>query len=125
MLSLILPDENADARTTRRIIDEPILVPSIFPVELANALYQAERRGRIPADLTPVLLRDVADLGFTVGPPSFEFSEELDLARSHNLSIYDACYLALAKRTIDPVLITCDDRLRRAATALALPFAPR
>ena len=125
MLALVLPDEQIDDASARRIATDPVLVPSIFPIELANALYQAERRGRIPAAITPQLLRDVADFQFTTSAPLFDLAEELELARKHGLTIYDACYLALAKRTVDPILASCDARLRAAALAESIPVTPR
>jgi len=94
---------------------EDAVAPAIWPLEVANALRMAERRGRLDlADLTrvrdlltalPVQIETVA-LGAALGDIS-EFARRLDL------SAYDAAYLELAARRGLP-LATIDDRLKRA-----------
>lgn len=95
-----------------------VLVPSIWPLELANALLMAERRKRIAlAKVTAILLK-IAELPISVRPtdPKESFEQILPLARQQQLSQYDAAYLELAARE-GLALATLDGELRRAAEA--------
>jgi predicted nucleic acid-binding protein len=94
------------------------IVPSLWQVEVANALLMVERRrvltaadvdrglldletflaSRAELDQTPVAMRQAADL-----------------ARMFQLTVYDAVYMELAKRESVP-LATLDKSLRAAAT---------
>lgn len=98
-----------------RLANEEALVPSIWPFEVANGLRTAERRGRLDlADLARIrellislpIQVEAIDLGVALGDVS-------DLARSLNLTAYDAAYLALAARR-GVALATIDESLKRA-----------
>ncbi len=91
-------------------------VPAVWPLEVANALYVGERRGRTDA---PAIVRQTALL--TALPISVEsidleraLGSVLNLARQHGLSCYDASYLELAMREGLP-LATADELLAKAA----------
>jgi predicted nucleic acid-binding protein len=92
------------------------LVPSIWPVEVANALLIAERRKRIALAQVTAILQKIAGLPIAVMPidPSRSFDHILPVARQQSLSGYDAAYLELALRQGLP-LATLDEQLRRAA----------
>lgn len=91
------------------------LAPAIWPLEVANGLRTAERRGRLDlADLShlrellvslPVQVEGV--------PLDAALGEVTEIARHLDLTAYDAAYLALAARR-GIALATVDDRLRRA-----------
>jgi predicted nucleic acid-binding protein len=108
-------DEAAD-RILDRLEGEDAVVPSIWPLEVANGLRTAERHGRLePADTRhhrevlmalPVAVEPVG-LGEALG-------DIADLARLLDLTAYDAAYVALAARRGIP-LATADERLRRAS----------
>jgi predicted nucleic acid-binding protein len=98
-----------------RLATEEALVPSIWPLEVANGLRTAGRRGRLDmADLPrmrdllvalPIRVETI-DLAAALGEVS-------DLARSLELTACDAAYLALAaKRGL--ALATIDENLKRA-----------
>jgi predicted nucleic acid-binding protein len=94
------------------------LVPSIWPLELANALLMAERRKRIAlAKVTALLLR-IAELPISVRATDAKqaFQQILSMARQQGLSQYDAAYLELAVRE-GLALATLDGELQRAAKA--------
>ena len=103
-------------RVLERLREEGAVAPSIWPLEMANGLVIAERRGRLtPAkraravELTiesPVLISETGS-AVALGPV-------LDLARVHGLTAYDAAYLELAMRE-GPPLATEDASLRAAA----------
>ena len=92
------------------------LVPSIWPVEVANALLIAERRNRIALAQVTAILQKIAGLPIAVMPidPASAFDHILPVARQQCLSGYDAAYLELALRQGLP-LATLDEQLRRAA----------
>lgn len=73
------------------------IVPVIWWYEIRNILIQCERRGRILPDDSDAFLRNLGQLRIEVEAllPSPRIVE---LARKHNLSVYDASYLALAMR---------------------------
>ena len=92
------------------------LVPSVWPLEFANTLLVAERRGRLTEARASQLRDHILGLGIEVAPdqPTRVLTEVLALARQHGLTAYDAAYLDLAMREGVP-LATLDDRLAQAA----------
>jgi predicted nucleic acid-binding protein len=97
------------------------LVPSIWPLEIANALLMAERRKRISqAKVTAILLR-IAGLPISVRPtgPKHAFEQILPMARQQVLSQHDAAYLELAVRE-GLELATLDAALQKAAKVLGV-----
>ena len=94
-----------------------ILVPAIWPVEVANAIVVAERRKRITQ---PDIRRFLQLLeGLTIAedslPVTANVSNIVPLARQHRLSAYDTSYLDVALRHMP--LATLDRQLERAARA--------
>ena len=97
------------------------LVPSIWPLEVANALLMAERRKRIALAKVTGLLARIAGLPISVRPadPKHAFEQILPMARQLGLSEYDAAYLELAVRE-GLALATLDGELQRAARAVGV-----
>ena len=106
--------EMAD-RVLDRLEGEDALAPAIWPLEVANGLRTAERRGRLElADLAQVReLLTALPVEVDGVPLNTALGEVAGLARQLDLTAYDASYLALAARRGLP-LATADDRLRRA-----------
>ena len=106
--------ESAD-RVLGRLEHEGALAPAIWPLEVANGLRTAERRGRL--DLADVsLVRDLVTslpVEVVAVPLGDALGSVSELARQLDLTAYDAAYLALAARRGVP-LATADDRLREA-----------
>ncbi len=99
------------------------LAPPIWPAEVGNAILVAERRGRIETaavaravELIRGLAVRITDDGVGADPHRL-----ITLARSYNLSAYDATYLALAMREGLP-LATLDSALKRAARKTGVPL---
>ena len=98
------------------------VVPSIWPLEVSNALLVAERRKRIALAKVTALLVRIAGLPISVMPTDAKraFEQILPMARqqglSQGLSQYDAAYLELAVRE-GLALATLDGELQRAAKA--------
>lgn len=121
--SATLPWRFADEATrwTEALLDriqggEEVLVPAHWPLEVANALLIARRRGRVTAEQISDFIEDLAGLPIRLEPPSdpAQWPTILDLAEQHRLTAYDAAYLELVKRTGLP-LATLDGDLRNAA----------
>jgi predicted nucleic acid-binding protein len=101
-----------------RLAEESGVAPSVWPLEVANGLRSAERRGRIDERELPGVLRLLAALPIDVEATSLDraLGEVLPLARAVGLSAYDAAYLDLALRRGLP-LATVDEYLADAAQA--------
>src|SRR5262245_3938894 len=80
-----------------RLEEEEAVAPSIWPLEVANGLRSAERRGRIDEREVPAVIRLMTTLPIEVVPTSLEhaLSDVLSMARAAALSSYDAAYLDL------------------------------
>lgn len=101
------------------------MVPSLWPLEVANVLLQAERRGRITLAAVDGRLASFARLPITVDPTPWQHlrGAVLALARLHGLTAYDAAYLELAIRLGLP-LATRDKALVRAGVAAGVVVLP-
>ena len=97
------------------------VVPSLWRIEVANALQMAVRRGRIDEGYRDLSIADLAIMDIVVDTESDRhvWSTTLNLANRFRLTLYDAVYLELAHRLALP-LASLDRQLRRAASALGL-----
>lgn len=82
-----------------------IAVPAHWPAEVSNGLLMGLRRHRIQPGRPQQFWDQLAILPIDVEPPLFaaEAKAALDLAQYHQLTVYDAVYLALAKRNSYPI----------------------
>ncbi len=101
--------------------EDGALVPHLWHLETRNTLLVAERRRRLSARAVNERLDALKALPVRTdeGP---DFESAFDLARTHNLSIYDALYLELAKRE-GAELATLDRALGQAAVAEGVPLS--
>ena len=108
-----------------RLTSGRAIVPSLWPLEVANALLMGERRKRSTEAETirwigilnrlPIVIDDETN--------TRAWGETVALARGHKLSAYDAAYLELAMRSGLP-LATLDERLKTVAQAVGvLPYS--
>jgi predicted nucleic acid-binding protein len=99
-----------------QVSDAGAIVPSIWRLEVVNALQTAMRRGRIDASYRDDSLNDLGQMAITIDPDTdgYVWTRTLRFADRCNLTIYDAAYLELAERKRLP-LGTLDRELRRAA----------
>jgi predicted nucleic acid-binding protein len=95
-----------------------VLVPSLWLLELANALNVAVRRRRTEERRVARFLDVLQQQSISVDSsgPDRALRDLRPLAARHALSVYDAVYLDLAVRTGHP-LATLDAALRKAAKA--------
>ncbi len=122
-LAWCFPDENAPypQAILDSLIDARAVVPSLWPLEVANALLIGERRKRSTQSDTVNWLAFLTSLPITVDDETNAraWSDILNHARSHRLSAYDAAYLELALRRGLP-LATLDDDLKKATAAVGI-----
>jgi predicted nucleic acid-binding protein len=101
-----------------RVGDLQFVVPDLFFLEVANALWKAVWKGTIDGPWAEKSYAEMVDLEIpTIASPEF-VPRALALAIDHGHTVYDSLYLALALHSrVD--LITADERL---ANALAARF---
>ena len=92
-------------------------VQSLWRLEVANILEMGVRRGRHDAAFRDATLADLALLPVHIDPETdrHAWTATLRLAERHRLTLYDAAFLELAKRS-DLPLATVDIDLRAAAS---------
>ena len=102
-------------RVLERVVAEGAVAPAHWPLEVANGLWSAERRGRLNPTDTERVRRLLVDLDIEIVPVELSTATTvvLDAARSLRLSVYDATYLDLARFRRIPIA-TLDDDLTRA-----------
>lgn len=124
-LAWCFDDEASDETdaVAQHVIANGGLVPSLFHLELANVLLQAERRGRISPSEIAQRLDLIAQMPIETDPQTVgrAWSETLSLARAHKLTSYDAAYLELAARR-GAALATKYKALAAAASQLGVPL---
>ncbi len=100
----------AGAVIERRIADplETLHVPHLLDVEVAQVVRRYERKHSVTAERGKQILDDLADLDATRYPHDVLLPRIWSLR--HNLTAYDAAYVALAEALAAP-LLTCDARI--------------
>lgn len=93
-------------------------VPQLWRLEVANVLEMGVRRRRHDGDFRDATLADLALLPIQVDSETDKqaWGATLQLARRHQITLYDASYLELALRRGLP-LASLDHDLRNAARA--------
>jgi hypothetical protein len=102
------------------------VVPGSWPLELAQAVRFAERRGSLTPAQSANKLTGMAGFNIRIDGQPFanHWPAEMGISRSHRLSSFDATSLDLADRFHLP-LDTIDSSLTRAAAAVGVPlFVP-
>ncbi|NQW11550.1 MAG: type II toxin-antitoxin system VapC family toxin [Alphaproteobacteria bacterium] len=126
-LSWIFEDEviPAGEEIFRQAYEHGVLVPAIWPVEVANVLLQAGKRGRIDDARLTEWLVILTNIPTTMEdrPPRDTFETIVPLARAQGLTACDASYLDLAMRHKLP-LATKDAALRTAAQRVGVDVLP-
>lgn len=109
-----MPDETSKRATAvlGRLTKTYAIVPSLWTYEVASALLNAARRGRMTEFDAAVALRSLVGLPLTHVEP--EPVRLMEIAQSTGLTVYDSSYLALSMSRGLP-LATLDDRLAAAA----------
>ena len=113
-----LADEQMAAaqQVLRQVVAEGAIVPSIWGLEVANAMRSAVRRGRCDEAYVERSLARFARLPIAVDPETADhaWGRTRHLSRDEGLTTYDAAYLELALRAGASVA-SCDRLLIEAA----------
>lgn len=125
-IKLFLPEDGsqqADQLFNRLAIDPPAsyFVPDLFYIECTNILWKYVRLFGYPAENAHQDIQDLQSLALHDVPTADLAAEALELALELNITAYDACYAALARRLELP-LVTADEPLARklAASGIAV-----
>ena len=122
-MAWLFPDEATEATDQLResLVEGRAFVPSLWPVEVANVLLAATRRGRVGVHEWPQICANLETLPIEIDPVSMSrvWGVVLELANKHGLSVYDAMYLELAVRMRMP-LATLDRALATAGQAAGI-----
>lgn len=118
-------DEESSVQILERVAMHGAVVPSVWPLEVANVLVTKTRSRVLKADVVKRLLAEVGELRIDVDRRTHEFAwtRIVSLAQRHGLSAYDAAYLELAARLGLP-LATIDVPLRKAAVSEGVLVLP-
>ena len=100
---------------------EEAFVPTLWRLEVVNALLRAKRQGRITGERAAEFLAQLRGFAIEVDDeaPGKADNEIFQLGLKHQLSSYDAAYLELAMRRKLP-LATQDNNMIAAAKAMAV-----
>ncbi len=106
-----------------RLADIRAVVPSLWPLEVANAAIVGERRQRLDEARTRRFFALIGGLPIVIDDETGAraFGDTAQLARAHHLSTYDAAYLEVAIRRGLP-LACLDGKLGAAASRVGVPI---
>jgi predicted nucleic acid-binding protein len=117
-LAWLLGDEINEAAVSAlaRVVEEGAAAPSLWRLEVANALSIAVRRGRCDEAFVDAALANLDELGVEIDAETaaHAWGQTLHLARAETLTVYDASYLELALRLGVP-MVSADAELISAA----------
>jgi predicted nucleic acid-binding protein len=107
-----------------QVVEGGAAAPSLWPLEVLNALLAAERRKRLDGAQRQRLSGFLRELPVALDADTSTqaWSATMRLAEVHGLTVYDASYLELAQRLALP-LATLDKALRAAAVATGVALA--
>lgn len=105
-----------DEWKARRLI---CFAPDLLFVEMGNIIWKKRRKNEITSDDASLVIDGLQRLPWRVTSTESLLHEAYAIATKTDRTVYDSCYLALAKRLNCP-FVTADDRL---ANALA-PHMP-
>lgn len=118
-LALVMPDEQQPA-SKAKVVEDDLAAPFIWPLEIASALRNNLRRGRLSSEGAEVLLQRIAGLRVdVVGPMHSHPQRYFDAAQEHDLTPYDATYITMALR-FSAALATRDRGLANVAQRLGI-----
>lgn len=122
-LAWLFQDERSDDADAvlGQVTESGAVAPSLWRLEVANALQMAVKRNRINTDFRDASLADLRSLAVTIDNETdyHAWTTTLHLAERYRLTLYDAAYLELAQRLGIP-LATLDQELRVAGGLLGI-----
>ena len=107
VVTVLLDSGDAGAWLARRFASAELCAPALLPFECSNVIRRHELGGLISADQAAQVHADLLDLPMDLFP--YESLAQRVWQLRHNLTSYDAAYVALAE-VLDAPLITLDQR---------------
>lgn len=114
-----LPDGLEDAVRRAEQGDAMLSAPDLAWVEMAHALHRKRTTGLLTDQEFNEVWADLRRLPVHPVPMQEDLDAAIEMARVGGLSVYDACYAALAQR-LGARLFTADRQLAQAAVRLGL-----
>jgi predicted nucleic acid-binding protein len=118
VLGAFLPDERHEESIVLFFPKKDVAfhAPEIWRAETGNGLLMTTRRNRLSIASLDRVLEELSALVVTIDSLTghHAWNDTMALALKHRLTLYDACYLELAKR-LGAQLATLDGRLAAAA----------
>jgi predicted nucleic acid-binding protein len=106
-----LVDTSPAGRWAESLLPDGLFAPHLLPVEVASVLRRAVTAGQISEDVASLAHADLSDLRIEL--VAYDLVANRVWQLRHNLTIYDAWYVAVAE-LLDAPLATLDQRLVRA-----------
>ena len=126
-LAWLFEDERTDGADAvmRQVVKTGAVVPSLWRLEIANALQLAIRRKRTNAAFRDASIADLRSFPIVVDSETDRqaWGTTLALADRCRLTLYDAAYLELAQRLRLP-LASLGQELRAACRAVRIALRP-
>lgn len=97
------------------------LAPELLVAETANVLLKKQKRGELTDNEARAILHEILAMPIRLMPHSPLVPSALDIALQHQLTVYDALYLVIAREQ-SAVVFTADEFIKKAAAALHLQF---
>lgn len=106
-----------DAMLDRLAVGDSLVVPALWPLEVANAITVLRRRRKLTASEARTAIEIIRELPATIDheAAAIAFTRLVDMASELELTVYDAAYIELAKRRQLP-LASNDAAMKQAAT---------
>ncbi len=127
-LAWFFADERSAAADAvlHQVTESGAVAPSLWRLEVANALQMAVRKKRIAAAFRDASLLDLRALEIEIDPETDRqaWATTLELADRYRLTLYDAAYLELAQRR-RLALASLDREMRAAGRALGMTVLGR
>jgi predicted nucleic acid-binding protein len=112
-------EEEGSTEAAMLLDGRPLYAPSLFEVEIANALWVAARRGKVTKGEADLLLDTLLGAGVRRIEPTVDLIfSAMTLAGDLDHPVYDCLYLGAALMLGVPV-VTADKRFRSAADKAA------
>jgi predicted nucleic acid-binding protein len=110
-----------DAMLDRLAAGDSLVVPALWPLEVANALTVLRRRRKLTPEEARSAIEIIRELPVVIDheAATVAFTRLVDLASETELTVYDATYIELATRRRLP-LASNDERMKRAAIRLGV-----
>jgi predicted nucleic acid-binding protein len=104
IVAWMLNETNADTINEWLAKTNDLHAPDILPLEIANALISAQRRGRIDEKGVRQNFAELANIPIVLHPCEPFLPRALDLCLSYQRRPFDALFVALAEHLEDPMV---------------------